>query len=89
MTDTAPAAYPDDPVDSGQSTDDLLMVLAHQVYGEFADRTTFANVHSAIRRCARDLESANVPVRLTLVDRLARQRLTRELNQSRLSRDHR
>jgi hypothetical protein len=56
-----------------------MMSLALQVYGEFADRTTFANVLAVIKRCTHDLDAASAPPPPELIRHHARQQLSRQL----------
>jgi hypothetical protein len=73
-------AYRDQPVYAGHDDGaDPMMSLALRVYGEFADRTTFANVFAVTQRCNHDLDAASVPARPELGGRVARQRLIRQL----------
>jgi hypothetical protein len=60
------------------------MSLALRLYAQFADQTTFANVFSVIERCRRDVAAAGRPAEAERVERLARQRLARLLEQQSL-----
>lgn len=59
---------------------DPFVEVAVRVYAEFADRATLADVLSVVTGCRDDLDTPSAAALPEMVERLARQRLTDQLD---------